>query len=124
MALRGSMPFLNQVRSLSTCREDSRHADGTDCAKDSDGMADVADGYFGPMLGQAHHQRGERSTCDGSLQYRGNRLYGVLDRRLRREYVADEYSIAGIHLPVDANFMSGRMSTSMIIRTSRAGDAQ
>jgi GST-like protein len=56
-------------------------------------------GGLGPMLGQAHHFRG---YAPESISYaierytkEANRLYGVLDRRLRgREWIAGDYSIA------------------------------
>jgi GSH-dependent disulfide-bond oxidoreductase len=59
-------------------------------------------GHIGPMLGQAHHFLG---YAPEKIQYamdryrnEANRLYGVLDRRLKeKEWIAgDEYSIADI----------------------------
>jgi len=57
--------------------------------------------HIGPMLGQAHHFRG---AAPEKIPYaidrytnEANRLYGVLDRRLKDvAYVAGEYSIADI----------------------------
>ncbi len=62
-------------------------------------------GGLGPMAGQAHHFRGyaraitpdQRHLAYGVARYTNevNRLYGVLDTRLRdREFVAGDYSIA------------------------------
>lgn len=58
-------------------------------------------GGLGPMAGQTHHFR---EYAPEKIQYaidrytnEMNRLYGVMDRRLRdREYLAGEYSIADI----------------------------
>lgn len=58
-------------------------------------------GGLGPMAGQTHHFR---DYAPEKIQYaidrytnEMNRLYGVMDRRLRdREYLAGEYSIADI----------------------------
>ena len=58
-------------------------------------------GGIGPMLGQAHHFR---HYAPEPIPYaidrytnEANRLYGVLDRRLRdREWLAGDYSIADI----------------------------
>ncbi len=56
---------------------------------------------LGPMLGQAHHfrQYAPEPIPYGVNRYteEANRLYGVLDRRLKgREYIVGEYSIADI----------------------------
>ena len=56
-------------------------------------------GGFGPMLGQAHHFiKYAKPKLPYAIQRYGNeanRLYGVLNRRLaKRQFVADEYSIA------------------------------
>jgi glutathione S-transferase/GST-like protein len=62
-------------------------------------------GGLGPMAGQAHHFRGyapnvvpdTRQTAYGAARYTNetNRLYGVMDRRLRdRDFLAGDYSIA------------------------------
>jgi len=59
-------------------------------------------GGLGPMLGQAHHFRGNTKVRDeyGIERYtkESHRLYGVLDKQLgANEYVAgDEYTIADI----------------------------
>jgi GST-like protein len=58
-------------------------------------------GHIGPLLGQAHHFR---IYATEKIPYaidrytnEANRLYGVLDRRLRdREWLAGDYSIADI----------------------------
>src|SRR4026207_393321 len=55
----------------------------------------------GPMFGQVHHfvkyNRGKAPDAEQRYLKEANRLYGVLDRRLKdREFVADEYSIADI----------------------------
>ena len=62
-------------------------------------MAVLADGGFGPMLGQAHHFN---KYAPDRIEYamarytnEAGRLYGVLDRRLEtRDHVAGDYSIA------------------------------
>jgi len=53
----------------------------------------------GPMLGQVHHfvkfNPGKAPYAEERYLKEGNRLYGVLNKRLEgREFVADEYSIA------------------------------
>jgi GST-like protein len=58
-------------------------------------------GGIGPFLGQVHHftkyNPGKAPYAEERYLKEGNRLYGVLDRRLKdREFVADEYSIADI----------------------------
>ena len=58
-------------------------------------------GGLGPMAGQAHHFRAfaTEKVPYGIERYTNevNRLYGVMDRRLRdAEYLAGEYSIADI----------------------------
>ena len=55
----------------------------------------------GPMFGQVHHfvkyNKGKAPYAEERYLKEANRLYGVLDRRLKdREFVADEYSIADI----------------------------
>jgi GST-like protein len=60
-------------------------------------------GGLGPMLGQAHHflkyNPGKAPYAEARYSKEANRLYGVLDRRLKgREFVADEYSIADISI--------------------------
>jgi GSH-dependent disulfide-bond oxidoreductase len=56
-------------------------------------------GGVGPMLGQVHHflrfNAGKAPYAEERYLKEGNRLYGVLDRRLAQaEYVAGDYSIA------------------------------
>ncbi len=56
-------------------------------------------GGFGPMLGQAHHflEFAKEKVPYAIERYHteAKRLYGVIDRRLeKREFLADEYSIA------------------------------
>jgi GST-like protein len=56
-------------------------------------------GGIGPMLGQVHHflraAPGKAAYAEERYLKEGNRLYGVLDRRLAEaEYVAGDYSIA------------------------------
>ncbi len=58
-------------------------------------------GGIGPFLGQVHHftkyNPGKAPYAEERYLKEGNRLYGVLDRRLKdHEYVAGEYSIADI----------------------------
>jgi GST-like protein len=58
-------------------------------------------GGIGPFLGQVHHftkyNPGKAPYAEERYLKEGNRLYGVLDRRLKdHAYVADEYSIADI----------------------------
>jgi GSH-dependent disulfide-bond oxidoreductase len=58
-------------------------------------------GGVGPMLGQVHHfvrfNAGKAPYAEERYLKEGNRLYGVLDRRLAQvEYVAGDYSIADI----------------------------
>jgi GST-like protein len=58
-------------------------------------------GGAGPMLGQVHHfvrfNAGKAPYAEERYLKEGNRLYGVLDRRLAQvEYVAGDYSIADI----------------------------
>jgi GST-like protein len=60
-------------------------------------------GGLGPMLGQAHHflkyNPGKAPYAEERYSKEANRLYGVLDRRLKgREFVADEYSVADISI--------------------------
>ena len=55
----------------------------------------------GPMLGQVHHfvkyNAGKAPYAEERYLKEGNRLYGVLDRRLAdHEFVADDYSVADI----------------------------
>ncbi len=62
-------------------------------------MAVLADGGFGPMLGQTHHFRiyAPEKVPYAIDRYTNetNRLYGVLNKQLaEREFVAGEYSIA------------------------------
>ena len=56
-------------------------------------------GGLGPMLGQAHHylhfNPGKAEYAEERLKAEVERLYGVLDTRLKgRDYICDEYSIA------------------------------
>jgi GST-like protein len=56
-------------------------------------------GGVGPMLGQVHHfvrfNAGKAPYAEERYLKEGNRLYGVLDKRLAQvEYVAGDYSIA------------------------------
>ena len=58
-------------------------------------------GGFGPMLGQAHHflhfNSGKAPYAEERYGKEAKRLYGVMDRRLeRRDFLADEYSMADI----------------------------
>jgi GST-like protein len=58
-------------------------------------------GGVGPMLGQVHHfvkyNAGKAPYAEERFRAEANRLYGVLDGRLREhEYLADSYSIADI----------------------------
>jgi GST-like protein len=58
-------------------------------------------GGIGPFLGQVHHftkyNPGKAPYAEERYLKEGNRLYGVLDRRLKdHAYVADDYSIADI----------------------------
>jgi GSH-dependent disulfide-bond oxidoreductase len=58
-------------------------------------------GGVGPMLGQVHHfvrfNAGKAPYAEERYLKEGNRLYGVLDKRLAQaEYVAGDYSIADI----------------------------
>jgi len=58
-------------------------------------------GGIGPFLNQVHHfvryNPGKAPYAEERYLKEGNRLYGVLERRLEgREFVADEYSIADI----------------------------
>jgi GST-like protein len=58
-------------------------------------------GGVGPMLGQVHHfvrfNAGKAPYAEERYLKEGNRLYGVLDKRLAQaEYVAGNYSIADI----------------------------
>jgi GST-like protein len=55
----------------------------------------------GPMLGQVHHfvkfNAGKSAYAEERYLAEGQRLYGVLDRRLaEREYIVEEYSIVDI----------------------------
>jgi GST-like protein len=58
-------------------------------------------GGIGPFLGQAHHflhfNKGKAPYAEERYRKEAERLYGVLDRRLRGQaYIAGDYSIADI----------------------------